>query len=224
MFLDGAQTVLDAAQAMKRHRAKSILVRAGERIGIFTASDFRDIILTGTPASATLADTAHFNLVTTDAGDYLFNALLTMTRHNIQRVVVTENGQPIGVLEQIDLLSYFSNHSHPDCPANRAGRLAGHPEERGRTRSTGWWACCPATASKPATGAAGANAERPAVCPRLEADRPGRAGGKQLPDRDGQRRPWRTNHQDRPGQRADSARRLSTTPTWKTPARASRKR
>lgn len=112
VFLDGAQTVLDAAQAMKRHRAKSILVRAGERIGIFTASDFRDIILTGTPASATLADTAHFNLVTTDAGDYLFNALLTMTRHNIQRVVVTENGQPIGVLEQIDLLSYFSNHSH----------------------------------------------------------------------------------------------------------------
>ena len=28
----GAQTVLDAAQAMKRHRAKSILVRAGERV------------------------------------------------------------------------------------------------------------------------------------------------------------------------------------------------
>ena len=97
---------------MKQQRAKSILVRDGERIGIFTASDFRDIILTNTPANTALGDTAHFNLVTTDAGDYLFNALLTMTRHHIQRVVVTENGQPTGVLEQIDLLSYFSNHSH----------------------------------------------------------------------------------------------------------------
>ena len=111
VFLDGAQTVLDAALGDEAPPRQVHSGARGRTDRHFTASDFRDII-PRYPASATLADTAHFNLVTTDAGDYLFNALLTMTRHNIQRVVVTENGQPIGVLEQIDLLSYFSNHSH----------------------------------------------------------------------------------------------------------------
>ena len=33
-------------------------------------------------------------------------------RYQIQRVVVEENGTPIGTLEQIDVLAYLSNHSH----------------------------------------------------------------------------------------------------------------
>ncbi len=112
VFLDGSATVLDAALAMKEHRAKSILVRDDGRTGIFTASDCRDIIINAVPPATPLADICRFELISSDIDDYLFNALLTMTRHTIQRVVVTEHGQPVGVLEQIDLLSYFSNHSH----------------------------------------------------------------------------------------------------------------
>ena len=47
-----------------------------------------------------------------DIDDYVFNALLRMTQFKIQRVVVTENDKPIGALEQIDVLAYFSNHTH----------------------------------------------------------------------------------------------------------------
>ena len=44
--------------------------------------------------------------------DFLFNALLRMTRHNINRLVIRDGPTIQGVLEQIDLLSYLSNHSH----------------------------------------------------------------------------------------------------------------
>lgn len=42
----------------------------------------------------------------------MFSALLKMMNHRIQRVVVTANGDPIGVLEKIDILAFLSNHSH----------------------------------------------------------------------------------------------------------------
>lgn len=42
----------------------------------------------------------------------MFSALLKMMNHRIQRVVVTANGDPIGVLKQIDILAFLSNHSH----------------------------------------------------------------------------------------------------------------
>ena len=112
LFLDGEDSVLDAARLMKQHKAKSILVRHGRRVGIFTTSDFRDLIIDGTPSDTALGTLCRFDLICSDSDDYLFNALLTMTQKNIQRVVVTEAGVPVGILEQIDLLSYFSNHSH----------------------------------------------------------------------------------------------------------------
>ncbi|MBI3145004.1 MAG: cyclic nucleotide-binding/CBS domain-containing protein [Pseudogulbenkiania sp.] len=112
LFLDGEDSVLDAARLMKQHKAKSILVRHGRRVGIFTTSDFRDVIIDGMPTDSALGTLCRFDLICSDIDDYLFNALLTMTQKNIQRVVVTEAGIPMGVLEQVDLLSYFSNHSH----------------------------------------------------------------------------------------------------------------
>ena len=47
-----------------------------------------------------------------DIDDFVFDALLRMMQCKIQRVIVEENGQPIGALEQIDILAYFSNHSN----------------------------------------------------------------------------------------------------------------
>ena len=111
-WLDGENTILQAAQTMKENKTKSILIKHGEKIGLFTESAFRDIVIAGTSIEDALHRWTQFELISIDIDDYVFNALLRMTQFKIQRVVVTEKGVPIGALEQIDVLAYFSNHSH----------------------------------------------------------------------------------------------------------------
>lgn len=111
-WLQGSNTVLQAAQAMKENKTKSILIEHGEQIGLFTESAFRDIVIAGASTGDELYKWTQFALISIDIDDYVFNALLRMTQFKIQRVVVTEKGKPIGALEQIDVLAYFSNHSH----------------------------------------------------------------------------------------------------------------
>lgn len=112
VFVDGSTSVREAARVMKDKKVKSVLVRHDGKLGIFTTTDFRDIVLNEVPGSTPLAALCRFELLTVDVGDFLFNALLIMTRRNIRRLVVTDNGQAIGILSQVDILSYFSNHSH----------------------------------------------------------------------------------------------------------------
>ncbi|OWY40023.1 hypothetical protein CEK28_04620 [Xenophilus sp. AP218F] len=112
VFVSAADSVRAVAAAMKAHKSKSVLVRDGERLGIFTTTDFRDIVLDAVPGDAPVGEHCQYQLLTIDSGDFLFNALLLMTRRNIRRLVVTENGQAVGILAQVDVLSYFSNHSH----------------------------------------------------------------------------------------------------------------
>lgn len=111
-WLEGSDSIFRAAEVLKERKTKSALVRHEGRIGVFTESAFRDIVIAGAPSSDAIHNWAAFNLISIDIDDFVFNALLRMTTFKIQRVVVTENGQPIGTLEQIDVLAYFSNHSH----------------------------------------------------------------------------------------------------------------
>ena len=112
VWLDGSASILDAAQTMKTHKTKSVLVRHHEQIGLFTESAFRDIAIAGAPSDAPISEWSTFDLIGIDIDDYVFNALLRMTQFNIQRVIVNQAGKPVGALEQIDVLAYFSNHTH----------------------------------------------------------------------------------------------------------------
>ena len=112
VWLNGSDSIILAAQTMKQHKTKSILVHHEDRVGLFTESAFRDIVIAGASTEDAIYKWSPFELISIDIEDYVFNALLRMTQFKIQRVVVTENGQPIGALEQIDVLAYFSNHTH----------------------------------------------------------------------------------------------------------------
>ncbi|WP_047236297.1 putative nucleotidyltransferase substrate binding domain-containing protein [Chromobacterium subtsugae] len=112
VFVDAAASIRDAARAMRAQRSKSVLVRDGERLGIFTTTDFRDIIIDGVDSGEPVGRHCSYTLLTIDIDDFLFNALLLMTQRNLRRLVVTEDGQAAGILAQVDVLSYFSNHSH----------------------------------------------------------------------------------------------------------------
>ena len=111
-WIDGNISLLETAEVMKERRSKTALVRHEGRVGLMTESAFRDIIIAGAASSEPVHRWTQFNLIAVDIDDFVFDALLRMMQCKIQRVIVEENGQPIGALEQIDILAYFSNHSN----------------------------------------------------------------------------------------------------------------
>ncbi|VEB43818.1 putative manganese-dependent inorganic pyrophosphatase [Chromobacterium violaceum] len=112
VFVDASDSIRDAARAMKEQRSKSVLVRGDGKLGIFTTTDCRDVILDGVDSAEAVGRHCSYQLLCVERDDFLFNALLLMTQRNLRRLVVTENGEAVGILAQVDVLSYFSNHSH----------------------------------------------------------------------------------------------------------------
>ena len=70
------------------------------------------MVLNNFEHTAPVEDVAHFSLVTVTPNQYLFEALVLMTRHKVTRVVVVEQGVLKGVVELTDVLSYFSSRSY----------------------------------------------------------------------------------------------------------------
>lgn len=112
VWLDGSDSILTVAQKMKEHKSKSVLIKHHQKVGLLTESVFRDLLLQNGSSSDEAHQWAVFNLISIDINDFVFNALLKMMQYYVQRVAVVENGEVIGVLEQVDVLAYLSNHSH----------------------------------------------------------------------------------------------------------------
>lgn len=106
----------DAARLQLSHGADALLVRLerdGSELGIVTRTDlmsahFRD----GRSELEAIGPLAHGPLASVELGDFLFDAMILMTRQRIERVAVTEDGQVIGLLHLTQVLSLFSTHSH----------------------------------------------------------------------------------------------------------------
>lgn len=118
-YLDGMIDLANAAVMMRRNKSKSLLIHHAEtdRIGLITESMFRDVVaavLDGKPVdtSAPVWQWATYEMVSADVDEFMFSALLKMLHHRIQRLVVLQQDKPVGILEQIDILAYLSNHSH----------------------------------------------------------------------------------------------------------------
>ena len=112
-IIDGATPIVAVAAAMQVHRTSSLLVRDGQRLGIFTNTGLQRAIVDGRPLdSLAVRELATFKLVTIAPDVPLFEALALMIQHQVHRVVVITGEQIIGLLEQLDLLSFLSNHSY----------------------------------------------------------------------------------------------------------------
>lgn len=116
-LVDGSLDVVSVCRLMSGEGLTSALVRdsAGEveRIGMFTTTDLRDALLSPTPpAQLAVREVASFDLIAVDADAEIFEALLQMIRHRVHRVLVRDGGAILGILSQLDLMSFISNHSH----------------------------------------------------------------------------------------------------------------
>ena len=112
-FVDGATSVVGAARLMQAQRTNSVLVRDAGRLGIFTNTGLQRAVVDGRPLDALpVRDMATFTLVTVAPDAPLFDALALMIQHQVHRLVVAQGERIDGLLEQLDLLSFLSNHSY----------------------------------------------------------------------------------------------------------------
>ncbi len=113
VYVTGQTNLARVAAIMEEQKYDAVLVRTARDIGIVTGTDLLKATLLGDKTKQTkVADIAQYNLIEVKYGDFLFNALLKMTQHHIERVVVTRDGDIVGMLELMDMLSVFSTHSH----------------------------------------------------------------------------------------------------------------
>ncbi|MEA2073965.1 MAG: putative nucleotidyltransferase substrate binding domain-containing protein [Campylobacterota bacterium] len=107
-------SIITALEKMKEYQARVIVVKnpAGEYCIVTDSNLIDNLILGDVDKTQTIATIASHGIVSIDKNDFLFNALLLMTHNGVKRVVVMENDRVVGILEQLDLLSYFANHSH----------------------------------------------------------------------------------------------------------------
>lgn len=116
-FVDADQDVASVARVFHEQRTTNVLVRdntaSPPRLGIFTVTSLPKAIMTGVPLDQLPVRTlANFKLVTIRPSTPLFDALALMIRHRIHRLVVADGEHILGFLQQLDLLSYLSNHSY----------------------------------------------------------------------------------------------------------------
>ncbi len=119
-YVDGTLDLVSVCARMAEAGQSNALVRDGERIGMFTTTDLRDALLERDeatrayrlPSAVAVRDVARFALISVSADAELFEALLLMLRHRVHRVLVRDGAAIVGVLSQLDLMSFVSNHSH----------------------------------------------------------------------------------------------------------------
>lgn len=114
-IVDENTKLIDAIQQSMEYKTSSIIVKnKNNQYGIITDSVLKiKVLLEGRDLNIPVKDIAIFPLLTVFNDDYLFEALTILIKKNIKRVGVTNNkNEMIGVLEQIDILSHFANHTY----------------------------------------------------------------------------------------------------------------
>jgi len=112
-IVESTVPIMDALRQMEAQNAVVILVQNASGYGIVTDADLRKYILYREKENFSLiSDIQTYPIISTTEGELLFNVLLLMTGRSIKHLpVLDEQGEVIGILELIDLLSHFANQS-----------------------------------------------------------------------------------------------------------------
>jgi CBS domain-containing protein len=106
-------SIKEATVLMREKKVDCVLVRKGTRYGMVTGTDLLNaVVMNELSISTSVGDIATYRLISISPDEYLFNALITMTQQHIERVVVMEGAELVGIVDLTDVLSFFSSHSH----------------------------------------------------------------------------------------------------------------
>jgi CBS domain-containing protein len=113
VYVDGSLDLVSVCRSMSQQGVTHTLVRDGTRLGIFTTTDLRDALLRGEPPAAmAVRDVSRFELVEVHPDAELYEALWLMVRHRVHRLLVRDGDTVLGLIGQLDLVSFVANHSH----------------------------------------------------------------------------------------------------------------
>jgi CBS domain-containing protein len=112
VFIDAGTTMEQAGHRMAESGGNVLFVQDGERTGVVTGMNLsKAAVLRRLPLETPVRDICHFDVVSVDAEDFVFEALLLMTRHDKRRVAVRRNGEYVGFLEDIDILGLVAGNT-----------------------------------------------------------------------------------------------------------------
>ncbi len=106
--------IIDALRKMEAENAVAVLVENDNGYGIVTDTNFRHFILHKDEENLETIDQIQTHpIISIDDDSLMFNVLLLMTEYSIKHLPVFDSQQKfLGILELVDLLSFFSNQSH----------------------------------------------------------------------------------------------------------------
>lgn len=113
VYVDGETDLVSVCRYLSEQGRTGCLVRDGDRLGIFTTTDLRDALLRPEPPAAlAVREVSVFAPLSVSVDDELYAALILMLRHRFHRVIVRDGDAVVGVLSQLDLMAFVTNHSH----------------------------------------------------------------------------------------------------------------
>lgn len=106
--------LIDAIEKSIEYKTSTIVVEFEKGYGIITDSLLKmKVLLEGRDLTIPVEDVAIYPILCVHKDDYLFDALSLLIKKNIKRIGVLDNDEKLlGILDQIDVLSHFANHTY----------------------------------------------------------------------------------------------------------------
>ncbi|WP_431269055.1 DUF294 nucleotidyltransferase-like domain-containing protein [Dankookia sp. P2] len=112
IVVPGDATLAEAAARMQDASINAAYVREDGRTGVVTGMNLaKAVLLQQLPLDTPVRQVCHFDVIAVDAEDFIFEALLLMTRHDKRRVAVRTAGEFTGFLEDIHILGLVAGNS-----------------------------------------------------------------------------------------------------------------
>lgn len=113
VFIDGSATIEEAGHRMRDNDINALFVHDQERTGVVTGTNLsKAVVLRRLPLETPVRDICRFEVISVLENDFIYEALLLMTRHDKRRLAVQSgNGSYSGFLEDIDILGLFAGNS-----------------------------------------------------------------------------------------------------------------